>query len=1059
MLDVGIKNNIFFGKDVVKLDEKNPNYQQDLVNSYTSLENHFFKLVDDLILKKYSYKDLDEDKSNILKLSIFINMLNLYHIYVALIQRSKDLDCACLESNVATKINKGTAVYFNYDGEYYVLDLEAFALRVETAFNPSKEVLDILECEKNKPWKEKVVNFFKGKSNELDKTNQINEKLAKDYEKFRFVRDNANKVSKIDSINVFKKFISKMMDYNFGDENVKKWRVKLDFILTIITFYCDNKIFIKIQEWLINDYAKITNNNHEYDTEFGSVKGQIESLLKEKKGFRIPSATILEYILGSEFGEEYTLSGLEDIFKIVPDQEHEANFKIQFINKIVENEKKTIYAKDASNFMQIVNFFVNCIKYSQVTDSKTDKKAKIDWAKINWSEIDLSKSKLSSDLLNLQSENKKLVATVLSKINVSLNIGNNISVLKLIMDLDNGCDDNFDVFAVFVEKFRFKIDLNDKNVKDKDKEEIKYLVHKMINILYLRYKKLEDSNGQVINKDSITVFADAVKYFYGNFLYSMVKNEICQSIAPNDFTHLIEIVGFLSEKDLLQEIIDSGDVLKEKSALQIQSFKNMHEYSVIVSETKNLTKNKDLELQIQKNEQRESDLRNKSLEPKPTTQANMKLDKLSVPTSDNGKSVINESSIYPQLDKFENSINIINNSDLSSKKINVTDETMPQRTNKFDIHQINYDLCNKNLINFSDEGEVDFTLYDLCRWYKYFVENRPLNINSLSWYKWFLMCDNYCIESKIASEIDLKLLADFLINVYQFKINEKTEKKLSISNKPSRKKLGARAIGDIYDNFKAYIEYCFQENNLPNLKENMDRLIKFAEAILSLYIDNNFQGFANFGYIYLLTDKIDVLAKNIEKVVGYVDDSSCIYCRYSLSKLILIIKWHFLQFEHTKELDYLSSQYKVNAESSPHQLEEDYKSAKEYEHLRLSLSHFDELEEKWEYQTKKVLDFIDQQENHIENNIDKNNIENIPVDNKKSFSKLNYNDLENKLTDIKKNNQRLLVKLFKNNVETKSYKFIQQFSSLKIQQEALYAITGNTKELWEKKEINIFFPL
>ena len=220
MLDVGIKNNIFFGKDVVKLDEKNPNYQQDLVNSYTSLENHFFKLVDDLILKKYSYKDLDEDKSNILKLSIFINMLNLYHIYVALIQRSKDLDCACLESNVATKINKGTAVYFNYDGEYYVLDLEAFALRVETAFNPSKEVLDILECEKNKPWKEKVVNFFKGKSNELDKTNQINEKLAKDYEKFRFVRDNANKVSKIDSINVFKKFISKMMDYNFGDENV-----------------------------------------------------------------------------------------------------------------------------------------------------------------------------------------------------------------------------------------------------------------------------------------------------------------------------------------------------------------------------------------------------------------------------------------------------------------------------------------------------------------------------------------------------------------------------------------------------------------------------------------------------------------------------------------------------------------------------------------------------------------------------------------------------------------------------------------------------------------------
>ena len=187
MLDVDIKNNIFFGKDVVKLDEKDPSYQQDLVNSYTSLENHFFELVDKLILKEYNDEELCK---NTVKFSIFINMLNLYHIYVAIIQRSKDLDCACLESNVAIKIKNGTVVrllknsktFFskknNDDRKYYVLNLETFALRVEMAFNPSEQILKMLENKKNKSIKEKCVNFFKKESNLLD---EINEKLAECY--------------------------------------------------------------------------------------------------------------------------------------------------------------------------------------------------------------------------------------------------------------------------------------------------------------------------------------------------------------------------------------------------------------------------------------------------------------------------------------------------------------------------------------------------------------------------------------------------------------------------------------------------------------------------------------------------------------------------------------------------------------------------------------------------------------------------------------------------------------------------------------------------------------
>ena len=1118
-----IKDNLFYDAGIVNLDKKDPNYKHDLANSCKNLEDHFLKLVDDLILKEYNYERLCKDETNIVKLSVFVNMLNLYHIYVALIRRKKDLLCACSEGNVTEKIKNGKAAYLfenskslfsNKDNDarkYYVLDLETLALRVNMAFNPSEPILTMLEDEENKSIKglfvhlfkkqpntlgtitaltetafipskpiiaitERVVNFCEEGSETLDK---IHKKIAKDYTKFRFVKDffddkpNSGKNDiesviktltksndiKINNINVFKKFISEMMNYNFGDKNVnstlkeKKLCVKLDFILSVVNNFCDSKIFPKIQEWLVNDYP---NYEYGYGIEFSSVKNQIESLLKNKKSFRVPGKIILHYILESNFSESYTLSDLDKMFKIVQDRDN-TDFKIEFIRKIIGKKNKTINAGNASDFMEIVNFFVQFIaslQVSQSTNLKTDKKAKIDC------------SKLSQDLLSLSEPHKRLLAAVLRKINIStldmaLNIGNNVNVLAFIMDLDNECDNNFDIFAVFVEKFRFEIDLNDKNVKDKDKknkdkEEIKCLVQKMINILYLRYKNIRDDKA--INQDSITVFANTVKYFYGNFLYAMVENKIDQYIAPDDFTHLIEIVEFLSEKKLLQKIIDSGDVAKQKPVLQIESLKDVHKNSVIISEETIITENQSSGSLINKNQQSASDLRNQDLAPKQTTQASIKLDKLSVPANDNVKNIINENNTYPKLDKFENSINIINDSGLSSKNINALDETMSKITNKFDIHQINYDLCKTNLINCSAEVGMSFTLYDLYRWYKYFIENRHLDINSLQWYKLFLMCGNYVIKSKIAPEIDIKLLADLLINVYQVK-EETKEKSWSL------KTIDFSAIKNILGNFTKYINYCFEDNNLQTLTENMNRLIKFAEAILSLYIEPQGNAFRNgkdrstirLTFINSLTDEIDILAKKIQTVFKYRDrdDDNCIYCKYSLSKLILIIKGHCLQFESTKQLDYLNRNLSLSdTNDSIDKLKEDYQSAKDHEHLRLLLSYFDELEKKWEY--KKGYDI---KESDIKNDIGKSNIEHVQINYKKSNSALDYSSLENELTDIKKNNQRLLVELFKSNVEAKSYNFIQQFSLLKIREEKLYAITAKTKKLWEDKDVDTFFPL
>ena len=83
---------------------------------------------------------------------------------------------------------------------------------------------------------------------------------------------------------------------------------------------------------------------------------------------------------------------------------------------------------------------------------------------------------------------------------------------------------------------------------------------------------------------------------------------------------------------------------------------------------------------------------------------------------------------------------------------------------------------------------------------------------------------------------------------------------------------------------------------------------------------------------------------------------------------------------------------------------------------------------------------------------------------------MNYNDLENELTAIKTDNQRLkednhvlLVELFNSNVSYKSEHFVQKFGFLKASQEELYAITASTKELWQDTQLDkhgdTFFPL
>ena len=391
---LGIEENFLFcDKKVVKLDSEDSDYYV----SHRNLENSFFKLVDNLILEKYNYDELsnDEQEENVLKLSVFKNMVNLYNVYLKMIPMGFDESLVCVGETIDKKIQNGTAAkLFKNDkkciseyGEYYVLDLERLENKVKRAFDPSEEVLNKLKNKKQANNMDKFKNLF------LNANEGEDVKLAEDYKKFRFVKnfysgdvpDQKNdldkikavlmKRDKIDNVNKFKKFIDKIKT-NFNEQNSKlgkdekdkiekdekKLCLKLDFILSVIDCFCDTKIFSNIEGWLYSNCIENvwnSNKNHECDVKFNLIKDQINSLQQKNKNFAMQSPIILYSVLKSNISERYSLVDLKYMFGAA--SESAVEHKIKFMKAIADNENKIINIKTASEFMETVQFFVESI--------------------------------------------------------------------------------------------------------------------------------------------------------------------------------------------------------------------------------------------------------------------------------------------------------------------------------------------------------------------------------------------------------------------------------------------------------------------------------------------------------------------------------------------------------------------------------------------------------------------------------------------------------------------------------------------------------------------------
>ena len=169
-----IKKSLFYETEIVQLSEKDPNGATNISDSYQVLQKHFFQLVDELILKKYDYdKELCNDKSNICKISIFVNMLNLYNIYVDLIPKKFDQELVCDSSAVnnsialskAVRLFKNAKENLTQYGTYFVLNLETFADRVKKAFNPGDEIRKL--CSQEQSFGQKVDEGMKNFSKKM----------------------------------------------------------------------------------------------------------------------------------------------------------------------------------------------------------------------------------------------------------------------------------------------------------------------------------------------------------------------------------------------------------------------------------------------------------------------------------------------------------------------------------------------------------------------------------------------------------------------------------------------------------------------------------------------------------------------------------------------------------------------------------------------------------------------------------------------------------------------------------------------------------------------------
>ena len=431
------------------------------------------------------------------------------------------------------------------------------------------------------------------------------------------------------------------------------------------------------------------------------------------------------------------------------------------------------------------------------------------------------------------------------------------------------------------------------------------------------------------------------------------KDELVQ-IAPKNFTNLIKIVDFLSEKNLLQDIIDSGDLSKQKNVLDeknkalsdklnnsSQCVQNNFKQDLINRQEN--SKNLSLEEQIEKNAKEEKKIKAKFLGNERTY--NRSLDGLPM-SNGNDSDETGGNNMYPQLRDY-NSINIIN-------------ETSKNK-NKFDINRINYDLCCNDSVWYvpvQDGGSL-FCLNSLFIWYKYFIKHQEsTKIKEINWYKFFLACSEFGIRNRQhRKNIECNLIADFLIAVFE---NKKKLEQLPSGSETIR----YSELDNITACFEEYIEYCFKNDNLPNFRSNMDTLIKFAEAILSLYVEKQETAFTTNTsirdkllldtYINRLTSKLDELVKQAEKVDFSEEDY--IYYKYSLSKLFLLIKNRFLQFVSTKDLDFLNNNFgkskkKTNQSESTRtqvkNLKTNQDEIEEYSDLKLFMLHFDELEKKF----------------------------------------------------------------------------------------------------------------
>ena len=374
-----IKKSLFYETEIVQLSEEDPNEATNISDSYQVLQEHFFQLVDELILKKYDYdKELCNDESNIYKISIFVNMLNLYNIYVGLIPKKFDQELVCDSSAVnnsiafskAVRLFKNAKENLTQYGTYFVLNLETFADRVKKAFNPGDEIRQSCSQKQNfvqkanegmKNFSKKVASIWDKKAQEYSDT-----ELAKKYKDYWFHKSSSTEVInwgkykkienwgeiekivvnkfeytlltpsifnayvyamrqylqsneykngyKIKNANVFSEFIKKMTDYNFETDDSSQKEKKLFLKLDFILFAVNNFSSVTIDPSCYTCPEIIENKDHNYDIRFDYLVDEIKSLSKNKLG-KIPASIILSHVLNSNFCEQYDLEMLEEIFQ------------------------------------------------------------------------------------------------------------------------------------------------------------------------------------------------------------------------------------------------------------------------------------------------------------------------------------------------------------------------------------------------------------------------------------------------------------------------------------------------------------------------------------------------------------------------------------------------------------------------------------------------------------------------------------------------------------------------------------------------------------------------